>query len=316
VDPQVQRLLDAMAARSEPPMWTLPAAEARRVTEAGAIGMRSLVPTEECGGVRDRMIPRPRRHGGGLIPVRVYQPIDGYGPFGVLVYFHGGGFVIGSLDSVDALCRRVANRARCVVVSVDYRLAPEHPFPAGVDDAIAATEWVQDNAAEVNGDRFRVAVGGDSAGANLAAVVALHDRDGVRNRLKLQALLYPSTDRRGGYGSLAENGSGYLLETDMRAWFFHCYLDGTDTAIDDWRLSPACASAHDGIAPALVITAQYDPLRDEGEAYAALLERAGVPIEAKRYDGMIHGFASFLGLVDTASIALDQFADAVGRRLR
>jgi acetyl esterase len=315
VHPQVQGLLDAMAARPAPPLWSLPAAEARRAADEGAAMLRSLVAVEECAAVRDRTIARPARLGGGEIGVRVYQPRDGYGPFGVLVYLHGGGFVIGSLDSVDGVCRMLANRARCVVVSVDYRLAPEHPFPAGLDDAIAATEWVQDNAAEINGDRFRVAVAGDSAGANLAAVVALANRGGVRPPLKLQALLYPSTDRRAGYVSLAENGSGYLLESDMRAWFLRCYTHGTDVAVDDWRLSPLCASSHDGVAPALVITAEYDPLRDEGEAYAAALRASGVAVESTRYDGMIHGFVSFLGIVDAAQVAVDQTALALRRAL-
>lgn len=315
VHPQVQSLLDAMAARPAPPMWTLSAPEARRTAEEGSALLRSMVPVEECGAVRDRTIPRPRRLGGGEIPVRVYQPRDGYGPFGVLVYLHGGGYVIGSLDGVDAMCRRLANRAHCVVVSVDYRLAPEHPFPAGVDDAIAATQWVQDNAAEVNGDRFRVAVGGDSAGANFAAVVALVNRDDVRPRLVLQALLYPSSDRRGGYRSLTENGTGFLLETAMREWFLRCYTDGVDVEMTDWRLSPLCAPSHEGVAPAIVVTAEYDPLRDEGEAYAERLRAAGVAVRATRYDGMIHGFASFLGIVDAAAVALDEVGDALRRAL-
>jgi len=302
--PAFRAIADAAAAQPTP-LWDLPIDEARRSAEAGAIFLAGGEP-EQVASVRDRTIPGPA----GAIRVRVYQP-EGHGPHGVLVYFHGGGYVMCSLDTHDNLCRQLCNRGRCVVVSVDYRLAPEHPFPAGIDDAIAATRWVQDNASEVNGDRARVAVGGDSAGANFAAVVALANRDDRRPRLTLQMLLYGGMDRRGGYPSLEENGEGYLLSTAMRNWFRECYIP-VDADITDWRLSPMCAASHAGLAPALIVTAEFDPLRDEGDAYAAKLAAAGVEVEHRCVAGVIHGFLQYSGLVPEAKAALD----VVGGQLR
>jgi len=297
-------ILDAVAS-APTPLWELPIAEARRNAEVGAAFLGGE--PEHVGLVRDRTIPGP----GGPISVRVYQP-DGYGPHGVLVYFHGGGYVMCSIDTHDTLCRQLCNRGRCVVVSVDYRLAPEHPFPAGLDDAIAAMQWVQDNAAEVNGDRSRVAVGGDSAGANFAAVAAIVNRDGSRRPgLRLQLLLYPATDRRGGYASLVENGEGYLLSTAMRQWFGRLYIPAT-ADLADWRLSPMCATTLDELAPAHVVTAEFDPLRDEGDAYAVRLASSGVPVEHRRVSGMIHGFMQYGSLVPEVMTEID----LVGARLR
>ncbi len=298
-------ILDASAA-APTPLWELPVAEARRNAEAGAIFLSGSKP-ERVDSVRDRTIPGPA----GPIPVRIYQP-EGYGPHGVLVFFHGGGYVMCSIDTHDHLCRQLCNRGRCVVVSVDYRLAPEHPFPAGVEDAIAAVQWVQDNASEVNGDRARVAVGGDSAGANFAAVTALANRDDTRRPLlKLQMLLYPSTDRRGGYASLVDNGEGYLLTTAMRQWFGRLYIPD-DAELDDWRLSPLRAPSHEGLAPALVLTAEFDPLRDEGDAYAERLLGAGVSVEHRCVPGVIHGFMQYSALVPEVM----REVDLVGARVR
>lgn len=297
-------ILDAVAS-APTPLWELPIIEARRNAEAGAAFLGGE--PEHVGSVRDRTIPGPAEP----IGVRIYQP-DGYGPHGVLVYFHGGGYVMCSLDTHDMLCRQLCNRGRCVVVSVDYRLAPEHPFPAGLDDAIAAMQWVQDNAAEVNGDRSRVAVGGDSAGANFAAVAALANRDDLRRPgLRWQLLLYPSTDRRGGYASLVENGEGYLLSTAMRQWFGRLYVPAA-ADLADWRLSPLCATSVDGLAPAHVVTAEFDPLRDEGDAYAERLASCGVPVEHRRVRGMIHGFMQYGALVPEVMTEID----LVGARLR
>ena len=302
--PSFRGILDAVAS-APTPLWELPVVEARRNAEVGAAFLGGE--PEHVGSVRDRTIPGP----GGPISVRVYQP-DGYGPHGVLVYFHGGGYVMCSIDTHDTLCRQLCNRGRCVVVSVDYRLAPEHPFPAGLDDAIAAMQWVQDNAAEVNGDRSRVAVGGDSAGANFSAVAALVNRDDSRRPgLRLQLLLYPGTDRRGGYASLVENGEGYLLSTAMRQWFGRLYIPAT-ADLADWRLSPMCATSVDGLAPAHVVTAEFDPLRDEGDAYAERLASSGVPVEHRRVPGMIHGLMQYGALVPEVMTEID----LVGARLR
>jgi acetyl esterase len=301
--PAFRAIIDA-ADSAGGPFWELPVDEARRRARLGTAFLAGA--PEEVASVRDRTVPGPA----GPVPVRVYQP-EGYGPHGVLVYFHGGGYVLCDLDTHDALCRQLCNRGRCVVVSVDYRLAPEHPFPAGIDDAIAVTAWVQDNAAEVNGDRERVAVGGDSAGGNFAAVVALANLADRRPRLKQQLLIYPSTDRRGGYRSLVDNGEGYLLSTAAREWFQRCYLpEGAD--VTDWRLSPLLAPAVEGVAPAVVVTAEFDPLRDEGAAYAARLQRAGVLVEHVDAAGMIHGFAQYAAVVPDVVAHLD----TIGRHLR
>lgn len=217
--------------------------------------------------------------GDGPRDARVYTP-EGEGPWPVVALFHGGGFVIGDLDTHDNLARRICRDAGAVVVSVDYRLAPEHPFPAGVEDAIAATRDLQARAQELGGDG-RVAVAGDSAGGNLAAVVT-QQVPGVAAQL----LIYPATDGGGDYPSRTENGEGYFLDLPTMLWFMEHYAPQDP---EDPRFSPIRGSLQ-GLPPAVVVTAELDPLRDEGEAYAAALEAAGVPVVVQRYDGMIHGF--------------------------
>jgi acetyl esterase len=309
LDPVIATIIERMG-QAEHKLSDMPIADARVLADQGMLQMREMFGVEEVGEVFDRDVPGAE----GPVRIRVYRP-EGYGPFGVLVYFHGGGFVFCGLDTHDQMCRMLCNRGRCVVVSVDYRLAPEHPFPAGVDDAWAVTRWVQDNAAEVHGDRERVAVGGDSAGGNFAAVVALHSRAAKRQQpLKLQVLLYPSVDRRGGYPSLVENGEGFVLTTEMRAWFGRMYVP-EGTAPDDWRLSPLCAPSHEGTAPAVVVTAEFDPLRDEGNAYADALRDAGVPVTHIRADGMIHGFLQYAPFHDGARGVVDQIGAVVRRAL-
>jgi acetyl esterase len=309
LDPTLATILEQVAAR-EQNLWELPIEDARRLSDAGLLQMREMFGVEEVAEVFERAVPGAD----GPVRIRVYRP-EGHGPHGVLVYFHGGGYAICSLDTHDQLCRMLTNRGRCVVVSVDYRLAPEHPFPAGIDDAWAVTKWVQDNAAEVHGDRERVAVGGDSAGGNFAAVVALHVRDDRRRQpLKLQVLLYPGVDRRGGYASLAENGEGYLLTTEMRAWFDRMYVPA-GVPRDDWRLSPICAPSHMDVAPAVVVTAEYDPLRDEGDAYAETLRASGVPVEHLPAAGMIHGFLQYAPFHEGARRCLDEVGAVLRRAL-
>jgi acetyl esterase len=253
----------------------------------------------ECARIEDRVVPGPA----GDIPVRVYVP-EGEGPCGVLVWYHGGGFVIGDLDTADATGRDLATEAGCVVVSVDYRLAPEHRYPAAADDAWAVLRWVADHAAELGGDPARLAVGGDSAGGNLAAVTAIRARDeGVA--LRHQLLVYPVTDQDGTFPSRVENGEGYFLTKDAMDWFQSCYLGDQDRR--DPGASPHYADVA-GVAPAHVLTAGFDPLRDEGEAYVEKLTAAGVPVVDDRYPTMIHGFFAMSDMTPVAGEAVTRAA--------
>jgi acetyl esterase len=260
----------------------------------------------EMASVRDVAIPGP----GGDIPARVYVPTTEPGPRPVVVYFHGGGWVIGGIESHDATVRGLAAASGVTAVSVDYRLAPEHPFPAPLDDCMAAVRWVAGNAADLDVDPARLAVGGDSAGGNLAAVVAGQLR-GTEAAPAFQLLVYPVTDGEMARPSMVENADGYFLTSATMAWFWDHYTGAGDRT--DPRASPLHATddALAGQAPALVITAEYDPLRDEGEAYAARLEAAGVPVTATRYDGMIHGFVSMGDMVPEGKAAMDEAAQAL-----
>jgi acetyl esterase len=232
-----------------------------------------------------------------------------------LVYFHGGGWVIGSIETHDALCRELTMEAGVVVVSVEYRLAPEHKFPAAADDAYAAVRWVAQHAAELGIDPARIGVGGDSAGGNLAAVVALQARDLGGPPLALQLLIYPITCDDLGTPSYVENAEGYMLTRADMAWFWSQYLSDPAQG-DDPRVSPLRAGDLSGLPPAFILTAEYDPLRDEAEAYAARLEQAGVPVRMRRYDGMIHGFLRRLTLLDQGRVALDEVAKGIRDALR
>ncbi len=240
------------------------------------------------------------------VAVRIYRPSTATG-VPVLVYLHGGGWVIGNLDSHDGVARELASQTGIVVVSVDYRLAPEHKFPAAVDDAVAVTRWVLDHAAEVGGDPTRVAIGGDSAGGNLSAVVT-HE---LRGRLAFQLLVYPAVDLGMSSPSIEENGEGYLLTKASMEWFIGHYIGGTTADPADARLSPLANTEWTGLPPALVITAEFDPLRDEGEAYAAKLSAEGVATTLHRYDGQIHGFFSMGALVPDGKAALAEAAAAL-----
>jgi acetyl esterase len=239
------------------------------------------------------------------VPARVYRPSPETG-LPVVVYLHGGGWTIGSVEQFDAITRQVANATNAIVVSIDYRLAPEHPFPAPLDDCWKALNWTAKNAASFGGDGTRLAVMGDSAGGNLAAVCALMARDAGAPALAMQVLVYPVVDADFEKASYRANGRGYLLTLDDMHWFFSCYT--SDGAVDrtDWRISPLRAENLRGVAPAVVITAEFDPLRDEGEEYARRLELAGVPVQYVPYDGMIH---AFFGL----SAAFDASRDALAR---
>ena len=278
--------------------------EMRRMLDDGT-AMLAQLGTEPVAATEDRTIEGP----GGDLALRCYRP-EGTGPFGVVVFFHGGAFAMGSLDSHDALCRSLTHRSGALVVSVDYRLAPEDPFPAGVEDAWAALRWVAANAATLGGDPGRLAVAGDSAGGTLAAVVALRARDEGGPDLALQALVYPGADPAGDYPSAVECAEGYLYTTPMRTWFFDQYAP-PEVDRTHWWMSPLRAASHEGVAPALVVTAEYDPLRDEGEAYASALTDAGIPTRLSRYDGMCHGFFSYGALIAAADRAVDEVAAAL-----
>ncbi len=296
LDPQTQAVLDFLAASGMPPMHTQTVADARGAMLAmGSMGGEP----EPVSSVEDREIPGPA----GKIPVRIYTP-EGKGPFPVLVFFHGGGWVIGNIESHDAVCRSLTNAAGCITVSVDYRLAPEHKFPAAPDDCYAATQWVAANAPTFNGDPARVAVGGDSAGGNLAAVVALMARDKGGPTLVYQLLIYPATDYYlPGTASIQENAEGYLLTRDDMIWFLNHYLTGEADTKHPYAF-PLKAEDLSGLAPAMVITAEFDPLRDEGEMYALQMQEAGVAVTARRYQGTIHGFVSLSAMIDLGKQAL------------
>ena len=251
--------------------------------------------------VEDRMIPGP----GGELPVRIFCP-SGDDPKPAIVYFHGGGWVIGSRDSHDGLCRSLVDAVGAVVVSVDYRLAPEDPFPAAVNDAFAAACWVQANAEEIGVDPGRIAVAGDSAGGNLAAVVAQLARDAGGPNLCFQLLVYPATDYECDRPSITDNAEGYFLTTPAMQWFYSHYLKDAADGIDP-RMSPIRGNLN-GLPPAFVITAEYDPLRDQGIAYAEALAAAGNEVTSRTYGGMFHGFFGMQEMIDASQVALDDAA--------
>ncbi|PVZ07954.1 alpha/beta hydrolase [Actinomycetospora cinnamomea] len=307
VHPEAQTLLDALAEQGMPPIECMTVPQAR---EACAAFIDLQPPPEDVADVTDRTIPGPA----GDIPVRIYTPA-GAGPRGVLVYFHGGGWVIGDLETVDRPCRTFANAADVVVVSVDYRLAPEHVQPAAFDDCYAATVWVAEHADELGVDPTRLAVGGDSAGGHLAAAVSLAARDRRGPEIAFQMLLYPVVDFDWTSPSITDNGEGYLLGRATMQWFWAHYLGATDPG-DDPIAFPLRAGDVSGLPPAFVGTAEYDPLRDEGEAYARKLEAAGTTVTATRYDGMIHGFLWTLGATPSGTRMVDDAVAALRPALR
>ncbi len=290
LDPTAKALIEVMEA-NWPDFEHMPAAEVRRLTRENSESARQAgPPPPEVARVEDRFIPGPA----GDIPVRVYWPRGASGTRPLIVYFHGGGFVICDLDSHDGACRSLANETGAVVVSVDYRLAPEHPFPAAAEDSYAATVWAAEHASELGADATRLAVAGDSAGGNLAAVVALMARDRKGPRLRHQLLIYPVTDLSPGrhtHPSQTDNATGYFLRTRDMEWFRAQYLPKGDDGLDPYA-SPLLAADVRNLPPAFVVTAEYDPLRDEGEAYGAKLAAAGIPVEMVRAEGLFHGFFS------------------------
>ena len=298
--PQCKAFLDQIASAGGTPLHEMTPLEAR----AMSLPPELAGPEQPMHRVVNRSVPGP----GGPIPVRVYTPTDASRLPG-LIYFHGGGFVLGTLESSDRACRDLAHRAGRVVVSVDYRLAPEHPFPAAVDDAVAATRYVIEQAGEFGIDAGQVAIGGESAGANLATVTALKLRHSAGPALTFQLLIYPLVDIDDDSPSMREFAAGHFITAELMAYFNGHYLSSAaDHRHPD--ASPLLADLR-GLPPAFVLTAECDPLRDQGEAYARKLAQAGVPMTLKRYEGMIHPFLSLAGIIDDGGVAIADAAAAL-----
>ena len=295
VHPVLREMLDRSGAQPPPDATGLTTQEQREADDGMMAGLLALSEKgPEVAEVRDRMVLGPH----GEFPVRVFTP-EGTGPFPVYVYFHGGSWSMGNIAMTESECRHIVRDVGCVVVSVDYHLAPEHKFPIPVEDCYAATTWVVEHAAELAIDPDRVAVGGSSAGGNLAAAVALMARDRGGPKLLLQVLDVPVTDSRMKTPSMEENAQGYGLTKEGLQQAWDRYLRGPDDARNPYA-SPAFAEDLSGLPPALVLTAEYDPLRDEGEEYGRRLQAAGVPATVSRYDGMIHGFTFFTKVLPAA----------------
>ena len=304
LDPQAKALLDFLGFTTVPGLETLTPQAGRERFRSYTDARKQMSADEPVHRVLDVKIAGTA----GEIPIRIYTP-DVPTPAPVLIYFHGGGWVLGDLDSHDHVCRALANKAQCVVASVDYRLAPEAKFPAAVEDSYAALEWIAGHADELGIDPKRIAVGGDSAGGNLAAVISRVARDRKGPMPVYQVLIYPATDMRMITPSMEENADAPLLTRAAMAWFIEHYLRGEKDKADPLA-SPLLAADLSGLPPAFILTAECDPLRDEGEDYGRRLQDAGVPAEVKRYAGMPHGFFSFGAALNTAKEA---FADTTAR---
>jgi len=310
LDPQVTAVLELVAKANRPAYNTLSPKDARQLF----IDTRpASTPTPpQIGSVKDVTAQGPH----AAIPLRVYRPAgvaDGT-RVPAYLFFHGGGWVIGDVNTHDVLCRQLTAASGASVISVDYRLAPEHKFPAAADDSWAATTWVVAHAAELGLDASRLAVGGDSAGGNLAAVVALMARDAGGPAIKLQTLIYPVTDVMRETRSYGDFADGYLLTRDSMRWFIAHYLPSGDQA-RDWRASPLRAPSLAGLPPALIITAGFDPLRDEGQEYAEKMREAGVKVVHSEFDSLIHGFVGMRGAIHAAARAMDDMVAGLRHEL-
>lgn len=301
IDPQAQALIDLMAKRGVPPVHTLTPTVARQFYRDRRAFTQPDAPV--LAEVRDIQ---------GPVPLRLYRPVDAGVVLPVLMYVHGGGWTIGDLDTHDVLCRELALGSGAAVVSVDYRMGPEDVFPAAVDDVVASVRWVRDHAAALGVDAQRVAVGGDSAGGNLSAAAAIVLRDAGDAPLVFQLLIYPATDMRAVAPSHASNGQGYLLTNDSIAYYRRNYIDNPEHW-NDWRASPLLAPDLSGLPPALVLTAGFDPLRDEGLQYADALSAAGTPTQYICFERQIHGFITMGRVIDEAHTAVALCALALKR---
>lgn len=313
--PEARALLDLLVANRVPEIHKVPPREARAAYRERRAVLQPL--PQEVAEVRDLVADGPS----GAIPLRLYRPlrpIDAAVAQPVLVYFHGGGGVIGDLDTHDVLCREIANASGVTLIAVDYRLGPEHRYPGAFDDCLAATRWISANAASLGVDATRLAVGGDSAGGNLAAAVCLAVRDGVAGPtvpIAFQLLIYPGTDMRAGHASHRTNGQGYLLTRDTIAYFYSHYFDDP-AQYTEWQASPLLHGNHAGLPRALIVTAGYDPLRDEGLDYARVLADAGTRVSYVCFERQIHGFITMGKVLDEANTAVALCATELARALR
>ena len=302
VDPQVASFLQRIVELNAPPIYTLSPAQARLTVP------QIPPPVEDVDYAEDRQIPGPH----GEIPVRIYTPLAavkpaGSGPLPLMVFFHGGGWMLGELKDYESLMRTFANAFGCIAVSVGYRLSPEHKFPAGLEDCFAATAWAAAHASSLGADPGKLIVCGDSAGANLATAVSLIARDNHGPAIAQQLLIYPVTDCNFETQSYQDNATGFMLTQAAMRWFWDAYLPDPSAASHPYA-APLQAPDLSDLPPAHVITAEFDPLRDEGEAYAERLQEAGVPVTFKRYNGMIHGFIRRTDLFDVAREAIREMA--------
>jgi len=305
LDPQARALIERFAAAGAPPLYTLTAPEARRAyRESRAALAAAPAHVEE---IRELSVPGPT----AVLRARLYRPDSAQGALPGIVFFHGGGFIYGDIDTHDLVCRGIAQSALCAVVSVDYRLAPEHRFPAAVEDAFAATTWVAANAAAFGIDPARLVVAGDSAGGNLAAVVAITARERGAPALAMQVLVYPTTDFSAETASISRFAEGYLLTRESIRWVKRTYLRDERDALD-WRASPLRAGDLSRLPAAYIITAGFDPLRDEGRAYAERLARGGVAVTHECFEGQVHGFFMMGGVIAAAGHAIQR----IGQTLR
>lgn len=305
LDPQAQAFLEQYPAAPAFP------ADGESLDEIRAQTTRLDGPPEPVARVDDRTIPG--LNDGVTVPVRIYWPAgdsDSDAPRAAVVFFHGGGWVLGNLDAYDHLCHALANAGDCVVVSVDYRLAPEHRFPAAVEDCFAATKWTAQQAGELGIDSKRIVVAGDSAGGNLAAAVSLMDRDQQTSLVAFQVLIYPITDRNFETPSYQANADGYFLTRERMIWFWDRYLENQADCVNPYA-APLKADSLKDLPPACILTAEFDPLLSEGNAYADRLEEAGVKVDRQFYKGLIHGFVRRIDLFDRATVAIRHIGQSI-----
>jgi acetyl esterase/lipase len=310
LDPQAKALLAKLAEQGLPSTDEMSLPHAR---EAVLMFEELEGEPQPVAQVRDLTVPGPA----GELPVRLYTPHlapQGTRPTPLVVFFHGGGWVRGSVEIADRPCRALANTSGCTVASVEYRLAPESKFPAAAEDCYAVVSWLAKHAGELDSDSERVAIAGDSAGGNLAAAVALMARDRGGPSLSYQVLIYPATDARGDYPSRRENAEGYFLTTRAMEWYWRHYLSD-DASRDNPYVSPLRAVNHSDLPPALIVTCEYDPLRDEGEAYGEKLREAGVPVKVSRYEGMVHGILWMGGMIDRTEDLIEEMGRELGAAL-